>query len=355
MNPLMLLLAALLLAQPPPRAEPPAPIYFPSGSLSTIKHLHDFQAQWFGKALSRMEEPALPGTARGTKAYRFMILPTWGNPVAVRLTITGDAGSIEAKRLSGHGGYELGTLAEKGTVKLSADQVKEFAALFAKLDFFKMPTGVQEAEGFDGSVWILEAVEDGKHHVVPRWTAEYNTEDRGLTNFVAVCEWLYRASTLPSDVTNRGHVEILKYPSMPGKTHQQAAGSAKKPNCPDAGSPKCPHMKILFVENHADFAKIVAAKFLAGHEVTIVPSLAEARHALGGAPFDAVLVDYDLDDGKGEVLVRELRAAGNRVRTIGVSAKDEGNVALLAAGADAVVPKMRFSEIESVLSGEPAR
>lgn len=66
-------------------------------------------------------------------------------------------------------------------------------------------------------------------------------------------------------------------------------------------------MRILFVENHAPFAQVAIAQFLAGHDVIVAPSLAAARAAKG--PFDVVLIDYDLDDGKGDVLVRELVAA----------------------------------------------
>ncbi|MGC4115586.1 MAG: hypothetical protein QM765_13475 [Myxococcales bacterium] len=39
-------------------------------------------------------------------------------------------------------------------------------------------------------------------------------------------------------------------------------------------------MRLLFIENHADFANIVTAKFLTAHEVVIVRSLAEARRVL---------------------------------------------------------------------------
>ncbi|MGC4113666.1 MAG: response regulator [Myxococcales bacterium] len=108
-------------------------------------------------------------------------------------------------------------------------------------------------------------------------------------------------------------------------------------------------MKLLFVENHAEFARIVVAKFLAAHEVGLVPSLADARRALATAAFDAVLVDYDLDDGKGADLVRELRQGGSRIPIIGVSARDDGNAALLAAGADTAVSKLRFGEVAAVL------
>jgi hypothetical protein len=65
--------------------------------------------------------------------------------------------------------------------------------------------------GFDGSEWIIEAVEQGEYHVVARWTpTAYNTEKRGLRAFVEACEWLYRASPLKDDVRNKGTVEISK-------------------------------------------------------------------------------------------------------------------------------------------------
>ncbi len=107
-------------------------------------------------------------------------------------------------------------------------------------------------------------------------------------------------------------------------------------------------MRILMVENHATFASTVASQFLAAHEVTIVPSLATARAALAKG-FDAVLVDYDLDDGKGEVLVRELVAASFSGRIVAISSHDEGNAALKVAGAHACCPKLRFADIERAL------
>jgi DNA-binding response OmpR family regulator len=108
-------------------------------------------------------------------------------------------------------------------------------------------------------------------------------------------------------------------------------------------------MKILFVENHSIFAWQVIGQFLSEHEVLIVPSLSMARSKLAATQFDLLLVDYDLDDGKGEILVRELREAGNRIRIVGVSAREEGNAALLRAGADEICSKMEFNRIRELI------
>jgi O-acetyl-ADP-ribose deacetylase (regulator of RNase III) len=108
-------------------------------------------------------------------------------------------------------------------------------------------------------------------------------------------------------------------------------------------------MNILYIENHAVFAANVTRLFLSQHSVTAVSSLATARAALANGMYDLLLVDYDLDDGKGDELVRELRASGSRIVVVGVSSHDEGNAALLKAGAVAVCSKMDFDRIQSVI------
>lgn len=114
-------------------------------------------------------------------------------------------------------------------------------------------------------------------------------------------------------------------------------------------------MKILYVENHAVFAANVISQFLSRHSVMVAPSLAEARKALGTGSFDLLLVDYDLDDGKGDTLLRELRSSGQSIVAIGVSSHDEGNAALLRAGAAATCGKMQFDQIQSVIDTVTAR
>jgi DNA-binding response OmpR family regulator len=109
------------------------------------------------------------------------------------------------------------------------------------------------------------------------------------------------------------------------------------------------NMKILFVDNHSVFAQQAIIHFLSAHQVTVVPSLSVARSSLAADKFGLLLVDYDLDDGKGEELVRELRGAGNKIRIVGVSAREEGNAALLHAGVEASCSKMEFNRIQELI------
>ncbi|HWQ92718.1 MAG TPA: response regulator [Clostridia bacterium] len=109
-------------------------------------------------------------------------------------------------------------------------------------------------------------------------------------------------------------------------------------------------MKILYVENHPVFANEVCHQFLAAEEVRVVPSLAAARQALAAESFDLLLIDYDLEDGKGDELVRMCRVLHPELRAIAVSAHEDGNTALVKAGAVAVCGKMELEKIQSVIA-----
>ena len=108
-------------------------------------------------------------------------------------------------------------------------------------------------------------------------------------------------------------------------------------------------MNVLYVENHSVFAANAKRQFLSIHTVTVVPSLSAARQAIRRETFDLLLVDYDLDDGKGDQLVREVSTLRQGELIIGVSSHDEGNGALLRAGAHAVCSKMQFDQIQTVI------
>jgi CheY-like chemotaxis protein len=86
-----------------------------------------------------------------------------------------------------------------------------------------------------------------------------------------------------------------------------------------------------------------------GRELTVVGSLASAKAVLAQRAFDAVLLDYDLDDGKGVELVDAIRQLPAGPVVIAASAHEEGNKLLLAAGADAACPKGSFAEVNAVL------
>ena len=112
-------------------------------------------------------------------------------------------------------------------------------------------------------------------------------------------------------------------------------------------------MRILYVEDQRVFADIVTKQFLASHEVVVAESVAAARAAFAADPaFDAILVDYDLPDGKGAEVIRHLRSSGFAGAIVAVSAKDEGNAELRAAGAHEVCKKSQLHRIAAILEAQ---
>lgn len=108
-------------------------------------------------------------------------------------------------------------------------------------------------------------------------------------------------------------------------------------------------MKILFVDNHPEFASTVIGCFLREDDVVVVPTVAAAKEHVQASSFDVVLVDYDLDDGMGDEFLRWLRAIDANAKVVAVSARDLGNEALVAAGANSVCSKTSFVRIQSIL------
>ncbi len=110
-------------------------------------------------------------------------------------------------------------------------------------------------------------------------------------------------------------------------------------------------MRILFIENHKYFSTTVTEQFLNDHKVTVTPTMARARNLMRDQRFDLVLVDFDLDDGKGAEIVSEITSSDPRPKIIATSSHEYGNTMILEAGADAVCSKMNFDQIREIIEG----
>ena len=96
-------------------------------------------------------------------------------------------------------------------------------------------------------------------------------------------------------------------------------------------------MRILLIEDdHVLGAAIRDYLLSAGHAADWMQRIDDARHALTGVPYELVLLDLALPDGRGLDLLRELRKADNVVPVIITTAQDQVSVRVegLNAGAD---------------------
>ena len=172
--------------------------YFPIKMKAGEEGISKFEADWYGKSLKRMKEPRLPDFTKDVNAevYRMMILPSWGNPIAVRVQKHGGIYRLSARRLGGQGGYDPGKLVEARDLELSADDSKVLEVLIQNLDFFKLSTD-DGAFGTDGDESVIEGVSHGKYHVIHRWCASsYHPDKRGLTAFLNLIRFLLHESEL---------------------------------------------------------------------------------------------------------------------------------------------------------------
>jgi hypothetical protein len=162
--------------------------YFPQGTLASQNaQIDELNRSWYSKHLSAMREPSLSCGSTGL-TYRFTWLRTYHHPVVIRVVDSGTKGSLLAVELDGAGGYEPGKLKHRKELALSDNQLLELKNLFTSTSFWTLPTP-KENSGMDGSEWIIEVADNGRYHVVVRWTPTTGAaRDIGM-RFLHLAKW----------------------------------------------------------------------------------------------------------------------------------------------------------------------
>ncbi|MEL7689113.1 hypothetical protein AAG591_00905 [Citromicrobium bathyomarinum] len=146
--------------------------------------LDENSSDWYTSHLKAAKERPLPDLAAATPEQlhiRFLWLRSFDHPMVVRIDEQANGGAvIEAKRLSGEGGYEPGEIAEHLNRELTPTEFREFKALLGRSRLSNEPAAKCDA-GMDGAQWILEVVAGGKYAFFERWTPE-----KGVVHDVAL-------------------------------------------------------------------------------------------------------------------------------------------------------------------------
>lgn len=131
------------------------------------------------KHLGLFNEPLIfPTNDVNAEIYRLTITPTFDNPIAVRIQRNSGGYMLIAKRLSGQGGYDAGTIKREKKRRLSEKEWKLLLSMLEQVNFWAIPSEEEkykpDAEGtveicLDGSDWFLEGVRGGKYHFVNRY------------------------------------------------------------------------------------------------------------------------------------------------------------------------------------------
>ena len=121
------------------------------------------------------ESPVLPIDVPDYEGYRIRVIPTFGNPISIRVEKRKNQYSLVGKRLRGKGGYSVGPLKAIKNRKLNATEWKGLLQLLQGAIFWNLAYLEKSAElgevsiCLDGAEWILEGVREGKYHVVSRY------------------------------------------------------------------------------------------------------------------------------------------------------------------------------------------
>lgn len=125
--------------------------------------LDEARQEWFSSHLAAANEIALTGGELDEVRVRFTWLPSFDNPVIARIAIQPDGEHrLIAKRLSGMGGYEPGTIADQVDRLLDKREVLRLEQFVRTSDLLTPPPG-RCAPGTDGARWVVEIADGGEY------------------------------------------------------------------------------------------------------------------------------------------------------------------------------------------------
>lgn len=170
-------------------AEPPPPDTETETALERCFERGDVAELYFGDAradhrfdrfgqcvaalkLRAMGEGPLHPTVDTSATYRLFRLPSFRFPSVVRVAQRNGNWEIIGRlfRMDGWSFTPVAPLWER-TRRLSDVEATRLEHLLRALSFWTMPVTV-ERQGLDGTTWVLEGAQDGRYHVIDRWSPE---------------------------------------------------------------------------------------------------------------------------------------------------------------------------------------
>lgn len=147
----------------------PERLFFPTQAAE--KKAKALYVSWYRKHLLAAGEPEIYQSGhQGT--LRLIVLPTFENPVLIRLYSAADGDQLIVKRLSGAGGYEPGQLAMRSERRLTDAEAKAFRAAVEKSKALESRSTFDDGRGcLDGTSYVFEGGEK-RYRLVTRHQCE---------------------------------------------------------------------------------------------------------------------------------------------------------------------------------------
>jgi hypothetical protein len=146
--------------------------FFPPRTFSQRPDLEELIVTWYSAQLSEMREPSLFKQKEG-ESYRFLWLRSFHRPYAFRLQVLPDGtGTLTVKSTNLLPDGERGRVTLDKTRRLSAVQMRRVLSGIEALGFWSLPTKDLSRSGFDGAQWVFEGTQNGRYHIVDRWSPD---------------------------------------------------------------------------------------------------------------------------------------------------------------------------------------
>lgn len=146
---------------------------FPDTPASTV--LNDLKTEWYSSTLAQAGERPLAELAAAEPErfhIRLLWLRTFHHPMIVRIEAEASGKAVlEAKLLSGQGGFEVGEVARSLRRELSPAEIRAIRNTLERFSLAAEPAGTCEL-GTDGAQWIVELADGGRYAFYDRWTPE---------------------------------------------------------------------------------------------------------------------------------------------------------------------------------------
>lgn len=151
--------------------------------------MDEHKAAWYGGHLAAAGEAPL--FRSNGRSLRFTWLRTFDAPVVIRLDTGADgAVTMAATELSGHGGYEPGTIARRIERRLSTGEVAALKRVVEQTGVLKQTAATCDA-GLDGAQWVVESNGPDGYRFVERQSPESGPVRVFGLHLVGLTGWAY--------------------------------------------------------------------------------------------------------------------------------------------------------------------
>ena len=142
-----------------------------------------FRNKWYSKHYKALKEESLYIKKTDKEIFRFVYLPSFDNPISVRVEKDNGKYLLTVKKTNGKGGYEKGWLVYKRKKKITEQQWNELMKMVNSINDWEVYFKEETDGGLDGSQWIFEYLSPKEYIVRDVWSPEDKFKTLGLYLF----------------------------------------------------------------------------------------------------------------------------------------------------------------------------